>query len=989
MTDMLYPLIFHPIFKQHPWGGRRIERLFKKPLPPDILVGESWEISDRAEAASVIANGPLAGRDLHWLIENHCDELLGLAETRNGRFPLLVKILDATQAPSVQVHPSAAVARKLGGEPKTELWYVAYAEPGALLYAGLRLGIRHLQFVRSIEEGSVMDCLHTVPVKAGDAMLVPAGRVHTIGPGNVIFEIQENSDTTYRIYDWNRPGPDGKPRQLHIEQAIEAIDFEDFEPGLVPADFTEQEHGRTRMLADTDPFTIEEKQTSTSFPMDFRQADRPTILAVVSGLVRVRHAASGTDIALGPGQFCLVPASATDTNLQADAQSTFLIAQPAVKSASAPGAASQSERQIVPPWQVYESRRRMQSELAGPAPKWSWDRVKHRLARRLVYSPFLRMLLLKFWFRMAVLAFFMAMLALAILLPPVWRSTPPGFMPVVKVSLLDKIQARTLRRTAERATAAGNYRAAAEAWRAALGNDMGSAELTRGFIRNTLAQDQPDKADLRSALYLVPWLLRLTGTNHADLELSVQLLDKFQVYNQVYELLAPMTNALTPTLQLALTKAAFFENRIEEFLEYWQKLTPQQKENPEAALCYAAYLTTWGPEGTSLEGRNRLLAAAEGPQPLRNLANRLLLIISSSKRDIATFEAAFRRLEEAKATTAVNHAAYWTLLASVGRKDEAIKLARDYAYPPRTAREVARVATAYAALGLNTEAQNYLKRYATALGAREDIWQVYGAVALAGEDWERLRAVALQMRSIPALESRLRSLSYYYEGRADHATGRNAAALLAFQKAAESDFPSPSFADTVARTLISLGYPGPARTILEKVEENFASKPDYWETMVSLAIMLKDEQLLLKASREALRLAPTNPVLANRYAAALIIVGNRPAEAVTLTTRLYNELPGAIATQINHSLALLMNRRADEAEALLDRIIPGKLDPEELNSYRVARFHLAVQKGRFDEAKQLLAQIETVRMFPSEQRWLEEARKQIPETNQRDAAATK
>src|SRR5438552_5645616 len=147
---MLYPLTFHPILKERVWGGRRLEDLYHKPLPPRVPIGESWEISDRPGDVSVIANGPLAGKDLNWLMQNHQRELLGPAKPQNGRFPLLIKILDAQDVLSLQVHPPAHKAAVLGGEPKTEIWYIADAAPGAELYVGLKRGITREEFEKQI-----------------------------------------------------------------------------------------------------------------------------------------------------------------------------------------------------------------------------------------------------------------------------------------------------------------------------------------------------------------------------------------------------------------------------------------------------------------------------------------------------------------------------------------------------------------------------------------------------------------------------------------------------------------------------------------------------------------------------------------------------------------------------------------------------------------------------------------------------------------------
>ena len=161
---MLHPLLFQPVFMERVWGGRNLERLYQKPLPAGKVIGESWEISDRPEAVSVIANGPLAGKTLRWLMEEHRRDVLGTAADAAGRFPLLVKILDAQETLSVQVHPPARVAAELGGEPKTEMWFITDATPEAALYAGLKQGVTRAQFERKIADGTVAECLPRLPV---------------------------------------------------------------------------------------------------------------------------------------------------------------------------------------------------------------------------------------------------------------------------------------------------------------------------------------------------------------------------------------------------------------------------------------------------------------------------------------------------------------------------------------------------------------------------------------------------------------------------------------------------------------------------------------------------------------------------------------------------------------------------------------------------------------------------------------------------------
>jgi mannose-6-phosphate isomerase len=228
------PLVFEPIFMERIWGGRRLEELYLKKLPGDMRIGESWEIVDRAEAQSVVCEGPLRGKTLHDLWTNHRSDIFGDVGDA-PRFPLLVKLLDARETLSVQVHPPNELASELGGEAKTEFWYIADAAPGAELYVGVRAGSTRQDFEQALRNGDVARHVHRLPVKAGDSMFLPSGRVHAIGGGNVIVEVQQNSDTTYRVFDWNRSGTDGKPRQLHVEESLRCIDFADYEPGLAQA----------------------------------------------------------------------------------------------------------------------------------------------------------------------------------------------------------------------------------------------------------------------------------------------------------------------------------------------------------------------------------------------------------------------------------------------------------------------------------------------------------------------------------------------------------------------------------------------------------------------------------------------------------------------------------------------------------------------------------------------------------------------------------
>jgi mannose-6-phosphate isomerase len=220
-------LVFEPYFRPQVWGQRRLERRLGKRLPPEGSYGESWEISAHPHHESRVAEGPLKSMLLGDLWRQRGSELIGAGKTLSPRFPLLIKYLDCHELLSVQVHPTDKLARELLGDEagKTEAWVVIEAEPTARIYAGLRPGMTREVLQRHLQAGTVAECLHSFVPRAGDCVFLPAGTVHAVGGGVLMAEVQQTSDATFRLFDWNRPGPDGQPRKLHIEQSLKSIDW--------------------------------------------------------------------------------------------------------------------------------------------------------------------------------------------------------------------------------------------------------------------------------------------------------------------------------------------------------------------------------------------------------------------------------------------------------------------------------------------------------------------------------------------------------------------------------------------------------------------------------------------------------------------------------------------------------------------------------------------------------------------------------------------
>jgi len=325
-----YPFRFQSIVKEKPWGGRALETVLGKKLPPNTRVGESWEVSVRGEDASIISGGRHSGTSLRQLLELDRAAILGaeIAQQYPNRFPLLVKYIDAEDILSLQVHPDDeyAAAYENGEWGKTEAWYIIHAEDGASVVRGTVPGIDRETFLKKLEDGTVNEILNHITVRPGDVIYMPAGCLHATGAGILLAEIQQNSDLTYRVYDWGRAGLDGKPRELHLEKALDVIDW-----GLVEREGHGEHHvipgkpGPAQPLLKCPKFEIERCTLRIGETSESNVSRRFHILCIIEG--------SGKIICpqetLGPvsfrkGDTFLIPAALGSYELAADEHCTAL-----------------------------------------------------------------------------------------------------------------------------------------------------------------------------------------------------------------------------------------------------------------------------------------------------------------------------------------------------------------------------------------------------------------------------------------------------------------------------------------------------------------------------------------------------------------------------------------------------------------------------------------------------------------------------------------
>jgi len=297
-TRMQQILRLKPVYQERVWGGRALESSLHRSLPAGRPIGESWEIVDRPEAQSTVTNGALAGKTLREVIATNSAAIMGPRWQKEKTFPILVKWLDCRERLSLQVHPPASIAAQLKGEPKTENWYIAEAAPQSHLIVGLKRGATKEKFETALHDLTLENCVHRFPVKTGDSILVHSGQVHAIDGGNLILEIQQNSDTTYRVYDWGRVGLDGKPRQMHVQESLASIAWDDFEPNPVRGE------EKAAVIADAAEFRIRRVPLAAGASLVLKANEEARILSVVRGEI---EEVSGTKEVLSRGDNVILP----------------------------------------------------------------------------------------------------------------------------------------------------------------------------------------------------------------------------------------------------------------------------------------------------------------------------------------------------------------------------------------------------------------------------------------------------------------------------------------------------------------------------------------------------------------------------------------------------------------------------------------------------------------------------------------------------------
>ncbi|MDA1275364.1 MAG: hypothetical protein O2960_15170 [Verrucomicrobia bacterium] len=600
-----------------------------------------------------------------------------------------------------------------------------------------------------------------------------------------------------------------------------------------------------------------------------------------------------------------------------------------------------------------------------------------RKFRRLARLPFCRLILGDRLFGVALALFGSLPLILALFVMRIWVTSPSGFEPQIKVSGLDLAQAWSLKKSAARAAAVGEFEKASFAWLTACANNLGDVSSIRGFLRSFISAGGPSRF-AKPAIQSSFWLLNLTATNRSDLDLAGEVLEVCKLPDLLVQRVAPLKDALSVELEARYLKSLFQIGEIVEFEQVWTRSWKRHSEDSALQLYRAAHLAGWGDFDQRLESLAKLDRAAAS-ENLWLPANRLQLVVSARRFDCGRYANALARLASVGEDSLADHIGYWRLLLEAGREAEAEMLIGESSRQPSNAGETVAMSKLLCDLGLVYESFDVLGNAPANARASQEYWTFYADALFAASRWEDLRRISLQMRRGSLNGNRFHALGHYLEGRAELALERELSASAAFQRMLEWRFEDPDLTLRISQQLIRIGHPELAVQVLQSSNNTPPRNADYWALLFEAASREGDTDLMLEAASQWHKLSPNNPAAQQNYAAALLINRERADQAVRLTWLLKDRYPNSRASALNHAAALRLSGRSEEAESLLSEVDLNLLTESQSAVYHLNWLALDFEFGRYEEARNHLASINRNLLYSPQHEWLAEILQRLPE----------
>jgi len=645
--------------------------------------------------------------------------------------------------------------------------------------------------------------------------------------------------------------------------------------------------------------------------------------------------------------------------------------------------------------------------LENPEPfepeELSW---KEKLAERFHDRPLLRLLILSWPFRLAFFGMIGVVLAVVILLPKIWPALPEDFSPQIKISLLDKIQAWSLKRSARSAERSGDFDLALSGWRSAWANNPGDVEALRGVARALPEIEEPFRK-MSLALQAASWLLRLGHTNQTDTAAIAWMYVRSGLASRAVTLLNQSKQTRSDRLQKIYLCALFEEGQIEKFASLieedpkWKKavhdalagsaaLISQGGVEREFALVSLAYLAGFAkpPERTKAM---ELLRAAQSVPATQQKAYDLEFLVRLYQRDIYACKNILDKLAEIGGDTVRHYVSYWAALAAEGQATQVKDLIRQANLVPDNPWDAYQLAKLYYSLDLSDEANQMLRVIGKNVGWLLDSIVLRAEILIGksrrGDEVEgfldQLRSMALDLRMQPESEKSLGGYSYFLEGYVDWVRGSRGTAETAFKKLTEMGIPEAKLALQAVEHLLRIGAAQYAQSLLLPHKKELWDNPSYHLAILRCAYQLRDDTYMMESAKRLLELHPRNPIAMNNYAAALLTLRKNPQEAIGYTLQLIHLMPNNALILVNHAMALLLNDRAKEAAAILDKVTPSRFQAIEAAQYYLTAFETEWKLGRFRRARYYLKKLDKSLIYPSQVKWLNSALPQF----EADAAA--
>lgn len=601
---------------------------------------------------------------------------------------------------------------------------------------------------------------------------------------------------------------------------------------------------------------------------------------------------------------------------------------------------------------------------SGPEPTWNRPRRTRR------------------WVIAGVALVVIALLAGWLGLARLWRTSPPGVEPVIKVSLLDLLQVRSLRATARQAAAEEKHVEAVRAWGSAIANNMADPDLWRELLNHLGASPVLSNAVVIPFVTRLDWFCQLTETNVSDLDLAARVCEKYEAFEPLLALPQAATDADSVEFVALRLKGLFRVGRMYEFKPLFELHRDRLAAEPSFELYRLAYLAGWGEpkDRTTFQGQLAAAARASGQE---RLGRKLEVIVANQVGDADAAGRILRELEDAGEDSAVDHALYWLTLAGANGRPEALEAISEFRKTPASATELNLMAAACLELGLTNQCAQLLGQTARVFGRDRtpesaNVWMSWASVTMLQRDWAGLRKIAETIRSLPGEPDWLQGYADFLEGYGAHYMAEGPLSENRLRRAASGAYPVGNLGVGAANGLSVLGHDDWADSILRPLEERFQFNPVFWRAAWSVALRQHaDEDRLLETATRLHELEPDVPVTRFNYAAALLVRRERSAEALRILWDIRQTMSRHLYTELNFAMALLRNGRHEEAREILATVNAGALTDAESPSYHLCQLELHLATGDANRASSSFRAIDQGGLFPCQVRWLEETAKQL------------